>query len=114
MLDAIGKAEDSTGRRLANTPEEYRPENVIVAILTDGQENASTSYDLSKINDMIRHQKETYSWEFIFLGANQDAFSEAQKIGIDSDDTFDFAATDDGIRTAYSDMSDSISTNRKK
>jgi len=24
-----------------------------------------------------------YSWEFIFLGANQDAFAEAAKIGID-------------------------------
>jgi uncharacterized protein YegL len=114
LLDAIGKAVDSTGRRLANTPEENRPEKVIVAILTDGKENASTSYDLSKIKDMIRHQKEKYSWEFIFLGANQDAFAEAAKIGIDSKDTLNFAATDDGIRSAYSDMSNSISTYRKK
>ena len=87
---------------------------MIVAILTDGEENASTSYNLSEINDMIRHQREKYSWEFIFLGANQDAFAEAQKNGIDSDDTFDFAATNEGIRTAYSDMSDSISNYRKK
>ncbi|WP_340107038.1 hypothetical protein [Rhodohalobacter sp. 8-1] len=114
LLDAIGKALDSTGRRLANTPEENRPEKVIVAILTDGQENASISYNLATINDMIRHQKETYSWEFIFLGANQDAFAEAAKIGIDSKDTLNFASTGDGIRTAYNEMSDSISTYRNK
>ncbi len=114
LLDAVGKAIDSTGSRLAKTPEENRPEKVIVAILTDGEENASTSYDLSKINDMIRHQKEKYSWEFIFLGANQDSFSEAAKLGIDSKDTFDFASTGDGIRTAYSEMSESITTYRKR
>lgn len=114
LLYAVGKAIDSTGQRLANTPEEKRPDKVIVAILTDGQENASQSYDLPKINSMIRHQKEKYSWEFIFLGANQDSFAEAAKIGIDSKDTFDFAATNEGIKTAYSEMSDSISTYRKK
>jgi len=114
LLDAVGKTVDSTGRRLANTPEENRPEKVIVAILTDGQENASRSYDLSKISDMISHQKEKYSWEFIFLGANQDAFAEAAKIGIDSKDTINFAATNDGIRTAYTNMSDSVRAYRKK
>ena len=114
LLDAVGKTVDSTGRRLANTPEENRPEKVIVAILTDGQENASRSYDLSKISDMISHQKEKYSWEFIFLGANQDAFAEAAKIGIDSKDTINFAASSDGIRTAYSNMSDSVRAYRKE
>ncbi|REL37882.1 VWA domain-containing protein [Rhodohalobacter sp. SW132] len=114
LLDAVGKAIDSTGRRLASTSEEHRPEKVIVAILTDGEENASTSYDLPTIKDMIRHQKEKYSWEFIFLGANQDSFAEAAKIGIESKDTINFAATDDGIRTAYSEMSNSITTYRKK
>ncbi|MDZ7757521.1 hypothetical protein [Rhodohalobacter sp.] len=39
---------------------------------------------MSKIKKMIRHQRENYSWEFIFLGANQDTFAEAAKIGIDS------------------------------
>ena len=63
---------------------------------------------------MIRHQREKYSWEFIFLGANQDAFAEAAKIGIDSKDTLNFAPTYEGIRLAYSDMSESISTYRKK
>lgn len=114
LLDAVGKAVDSTGRRLANSPGENRPEKVIVAILTDGEENASMSFDLPTIKNMIRHQKEKYSWEFIFLGANQDSFAEAAKIGIDSKDTHNFTATNDGVRTAYSEMSESITTYRKK
>ncbi|PWN06477.1 vWA domain-containing protein [Rhodohalobacter mucosus] len=114
LLDAVGFTIDSTGKRLANTPEANRPEKVIVAILTDGQENSSKEYHLSKIKKMIKHQKEKYSWEFIFLGANQDAFSEAYKIGIDNKDAFNFAATDEGVRSAYNDMSIRVSDYRKK
>lgn len=114
LLDAIGRTIDSTGKRLADMPEENRPEKVIVAILTDGEENSSRQYDLSKIKDMIGHQKEKYSWEFIFLAANQDAFAEAQKIGIDIKDTFNFSATGKGVRKAYSNMSDSVTFLRKR
>ncbi|MBF0242657.1 MAG: VWA domain-containing protein [Desulfamplus sp.] len=114
LLDAIGKTIDSTGKRLANMPEKNRPEKVIVSILTDGEENASCQYDLAKIKDMITHQKEKYSWEFIFLAANQDAFAEAEKIGIDTKDAFNFAATGQGVREAYVDMSDSVTFMRKR
>ncbi len=114
LLDAIGRTIDSTGKRLANMPEENRPEKVIVAILTDGEENSSRQYELSQIKEKIGHQKEKYSWEFIFLAANQDAFAEAQKIGIDSKDAFNFSATGKGVRKAYANMSDSIAFLRKR
>lgn len=113
LLDAIGKTVDNTGRRLANMPEKNRPEKVIIAILTDGEENSSTQYNLSKIKEMISHQKEKYSWGFIFLGANQDAFAEAAKIGIEAKDSFNFAATGQGIRSACVKMSKSIAKYRK-
>lgn len=29
--------------------------------------------------EMIKHQREVYSWEFIFLGADQDAIAEGGK-----------------------------------
>ncbi len=45
LPDAVGKTIEATGRRLANTPEENRPEKVIVAILTDGEENSSRQYN---------------------------------------------------------------------
>ena len=114
LLDAVGKTIEATGRRLAGMPEENRPEKVIIAILTDGEENASSQYNLSQIREMIQHQKEKYSWEFIFLGANQDAFAEAAKIGIDTKDAFNFAATGKGVRAAYAQMSDSVTRYRKR
>lgn len=112
LLDAIGKTIDDTGRRLGNTPEGSRPEKIIVAILTDGEENSSKQYTLSKIKEMIQHQKEKYQWEFIFLGANQDAFAEASKIGIDAKDTFAFAATAKGVKSAYRNMGNTVASYR--
>jgi hypothetical protein len=112
LLDAVGRTIEDTGRRLSNIPNESRPDKIIVAILTDGEENSSRKYNLSQIREMVTHQKEKYQWEFIYLGANQDAFAEAVKFGIDSKDTANFAATGKGVRNAYNSMSDTVAQYR--
>lgn len=114
LYDAIGRAIDSVGERLSNTPEDERPEKVIIGILTDGEENSSREYRLEKINEMITLQKEVYSWEVVFLAANIDAVAVAQTLGIHSKDAFNFSATGAGVRSAYADMSRSISGYRTK
>jgi len=80
LLDAVGKTITNTGKRLADTPEENRPEKVIFVIITDGYENASREFTRSQIFDMVSHQKQMYNWEFIFLGADIDAWGE--EIGV--------------------------------
>lgn len=82
LLDAIGQTIDEIGQRLANTPEPERPGQVIVAILTDGLENASTRYTWADIAGRIKHQHECYHWQFLFLGANQDAIATAARMHI--------------------------------
>ena len=68
LYDAIGLAITQTGNALAALPENERPEKVVMVIITDGQENASTDYTRKQINEMITHQREKYSWQFVFLG----------------------------------------------
>jgi len=82
LFDAIGQTIKTMGERLAGMPESERPENVIFAIYTDGQENCSSRYRLSDISEMIKHQEEKYNWKFVFLGAGIDAFAGAGAIGI--------------------------------
>ena len=101
LLDAIGKTIESVGKRLSGLAESLRPDKVIFVILTDGEENSSHEYSKAKIKEMITHQKDVYQWEFIFLAANQDAFAEGVKLGIDIKDTSNFAATGKGVRQAY-------------
>ena len=71
LLDAIGKTLKAI--EPGRTP--------IVAILTDGFENASTTYTKAHIRDLVE-QKTADGWTFLYLGANQDAFSEAGALGI--------------------------------
>ena len=44
------------------------------------------------VRAMIRRQKETYGWEFIFLGANIDAVETAANFGIDRQNAVDYRA----------------------
>lgn len=80
LLDAVGKTVNSIGTRLLNTSEEDRPEKVIFVIITDGYENASNEFTRSQVFDLVTHQREKYRWEFIFLGADIDAWGE--EIGV--------------------------------
>jgi uncharacterized protein YegL len=73
LLDAIGRTLDHIGQKLSKTPEEDRPAKVIVAILTDGLDNASRDYSKAKVDEMIQHQRDRYAWNFQFLAASQDA-----------------------------------------
>jgi uncharacterized protein YegL len=112
LLDALGRTIDDVGARLAATPEEERPSKVLVAILTDGQENASRDYKKIKIHELITHQTEKYSWEFLFLAANQDAFSEAASLGISLNNTSNYAATGKGLADAFTAVSCSTAAYR--
>ena len=82
LLDALGETINSTGRTLAAIPDPNRPDKVVFVVITDGEENASHKFTKSQVKEMIGHQTEKYNWQFIYLGANQDAFAEAGAVGI--------------------------------
>ncbi len=101
LLDAIGRTILEAGNRLASLNEDQRPDKVIFVILTDGQENSSREYDKHRINEMIQHQRDVYKWEFIFLGANQDAISTADSMGIAQANALTYAANAVGTQKAF-------------
>ena len=113
LLDAVGKTLNTVSARLAEIPAEDRPEKVIVAILTDGYENASREFSLPVIREMISHYTNDLKWDFIYLAATQDAFSKAGQMGISADYTMRFAASKAGIRGSYISMSNVIGLKRK-
>ena len=92
LLDAMGRAIRHIGMILSNTLEEERPSKVIFLIITDGEENSSAEYTFDKVKSMVEHQKNKYSWEFLFMGANIDAFSVAESIGICQDRAYNYTS----------------------
>jgi Mg-chelatase subunit ChlD len=106
LLDALGTAIDRTGQRLAEIAPNERPSKVIVVILTDGQENSSQEYSVQQVLDKVRHQTKVYGWEFIFLGANQDAWLEAGKLGISR--AVEFVADKEGVALVYDFLQEAV------
>jgi hypothetical protein len=82
LLDSIGRLVTSTGERLAAVPEEDRPGIVIVGIMTDGHENASREWTHPAVKALIEQQTKTYGWQFLYLGADQDAIEVGSSIGV--------------------------------
>lgn len=101
LLDAIGRTINTTGARLSTLPEDQRPGKVIFVILTDGQENKSTEFTRAKISEMIKHQTEAYKWDFVFLGANQDAIQAGASIGVMAGNSMTYAANAKGTQAAF-------------
>ncbi len=112
LLDAIGQSIERAGERLAQIPERDRPDKVVFVIQTDGLENASVKYTKSQIREMISHQEQTYKWQFVYLGANQDAFSEAHTIGVNVANAATFKATAKGVRASYAVASANLASYR--
>lgn len=113
LLDAMGRTIHKIATAQKNTAEDYRAEKVMFVIITDGEENASRYYSSVQLKDMIRHQKERYGWEFIFLGANIDAVETAGRFGINADRAVDYVADSKGTQLNYRMMSESVEAFRQ-
>ena len=114
LLDAIGRTIDELGKALSNTPAADRPDQVIIAILTDGEENASTRYSWDDVAKRIRHQTDNYQWQFLFLGANQDAIATADRMSIRAGNTANFSMNEESYISSKAALSRKMSAVRRR
>jgi len=102
----------NVGIRLANTPEEQRPEKVMVITITDGEENSSREYTGAQVKEMIEEQTKTYNWSFTYMGANQDAWHVGGGYGIAGSSTLTFGTSSYAISSSYSSLSENMTNYR--
>jgi hypothetical protein len=112
LLDAIGRAIGETGKRLSEMPAGERPGKVVFVIITDGYENASREYTRERVFEMITHQREKYSWQFVFLGANQDAIQSGAGLGVSAAASMTYAANNVGTHCLWSSTADTLTKYR--
>lgn len=74
----------------ANLPKN-KDVSVVVTIITDGRENASCNYTSADIRKLIDRLKED-GWMISYLGTNQDAEAEGEKISISNSFSYDASA----------------------
>ncbi len=91
LLDAIGKT--------INFIDSKNPNKVIFIITTDGLENASKEYNKEKIRKLIKKHN---NWEFMYIGADIDSFSESESIGISRKNTANYKKDKKGTNLLFS------------
>ena len=109
LMDAIGKTIQKISNVQQHTSKDQRADKVVLVITTDGMENASREYTPAAIKKMVERQKEKYGWEIIFLGANIDAISAAERVGISADRAANYHADGEGTRLNYEAVSHVVS-----
>lgn len=82
LLDSIGRLVTEAGARLAALPEPERPATVVVGIMTDGLENASREWTHPAVKALVEQQSTGYGWQFLYLGADQDAIEVGASLGV--------------------------------
>lgn len=113
LHDAITRAIDETADSIETKAEKNQPDNVIIVVLTDGKENASeTPQDV--VRDRVETRRDEHNWEFLFIGANQDAALTAEEMGMDKDKSLSMSHSGEGAEEAYRSTSRSISRARQE
>ena len=112
LLDAVGLGVTEFGSRLAAMPEHARPGTVLVVVATDGAENASRQWTPPAIKGLLERQRGDYGWDFVFLGANQDAITTGTELGFAPESAIDFDADAEGTQNVIASASHYLSTSR--
>lgn len=102
LYDAVGKTLDELV-----FPKE---DKVLCVIQTDGEENSSKEFNASQIKELV-HQRQHNGWDFIYLGASQDAWKGSSAIGIPRAQTFTNIQSDSAsVRGMYSGVTAATNT----
>lgn len=102
LVDAFAGAIHHIGNVHKYAREEDVPEKTLFIVMTDGYENASRKYRSSQLKHMVEHERKKYGWEFLFVGANIDAFATASAYGINPGMISNYIADKKGTKLAHS------------
>ena len=105
LLDAIGELIEHADRRVdARARDDQPAEDQLLVIFSDGLENASRRFDRARVAELISERQEA-GWEFVFMGANQDSYLEAGRMGVSQESISNFEASAAGTAAAFQSIS---------
>lgn len=100
LHDAIGTGVNDFAQRINALPEHAKPETIQVVVVTDGYENASVEYSADQIRELINEKQGDPRWDFVFLGANQDAVTTGGRLGFRADAAMTFSPASSEVNNA--------------
>ena len=116
LLDAMGKSLTDVRSKVKTMDEEERPEKVIFVFITDGEENASHEYNKDRVFKMIEdlRDEEEINWEFVFIGANQDAIQAGNGLGVRQGRSINYDASGAGTQVMFASLTSGMNNYRSK
>ena len=108
LLDAMGQ----TIQMVEKEARSMKPDKIMVMILTDGAENSSKKFSKKNVSDKIKRLEATGKWEFVFVGANQDAIAVGASYGMDAKNCLSYGATPEYQNQTFKCMSDNMTSYR--
>lgn len=113
LNDAVALTIKEVGRRFDAMPEDQKPSKVLFVIQTDGEENSSREFSAAQVRDLIRQQTDQWQWQFLFLGADQDAWAQGAAYGIAKSNSLSYDNSLIGTRSAFASVSNIASSYRE-
>jgi Mg-chelatase subunit ChlD len=107
LLDAIGRTIGEVRVSIDQAPFNRRPNHIVFAVVTDGQENSSREWSRQKVMNAVKDRAEA-GWHFSFLGANQDAIREGGNLGVGAASAMTYDASAPGVANVMSSLSASV------
>jgi uncharacterized protein YegL len=117
LYDAMARAIDDTGTRLARMPEAKRPAHVLFVVMTDGEENASINYSrwsggCERVFAKVTKQRDVFNWTFVYLGANQDGIGVGTSLGFAAGMSATYGVNEQSIGQTFTLMTNKTSSLR--
>ena len=112
LHDAMVSVINRTGARLAALPEWERPSRVVFITITDGEENSSRNYRAYDVKKLVEQQSNQYSWQFVYLGCNQNAFAVGEAMGISQFNNISYDCNSRGISNVFTSLSSNLCSYR--
>lgn len=107
LLDAMGK----TIARIEEQEKKDKSDQVILMVITDGEENSSREWTKETLKKAVEAHKD--DWQILFLGANIDAFGNARDYGLSAQAAINFNNNESGsIKDIYTRTSGKLGTVR--
>ncbi len=109
LYDAIGH----TIRMTDDFVTANHPDQVLFVIMTDGFENSSREFDRARIFQMIEDRQNLMHYEFIYLGANQDAYEVGMDMGIRQGRMLSYDANEEDMKLTMARTSANVKAYRR-
>ena len=110
LLDTMGDSLNYYKQMKLENPEAF--DTCIIYVATDGLENCSSKYTQTTIKSLIEEVERDHNITVMYLGANQDAIFEAERLGIAGDRAINYDESPETVSAVYRALGSAATRNR--